>query len=586
MINLFDKSRTPNYKNEILTKSFLIDKIANEMKMKYKKVFSLINYDEYTLKNDIHNLLSKYISNRHKEINIKFIETTILNKVRQKYKVLKAPLNPVNKNKNINLIKIINSSPNKANSYLNINKNTKTISASKKNKKYLSPIKNKSNSKNDLEIKINQNYYTNQEKNITNNENINNNINNENKDVGPNIKNDEINNEINEENINNINEKQYDEEDEKIKKNILLEEEEIKVLEKYKQNIQNEINEINEEIKNQEKIKELNKQLININQENEKQEIKEINDNKIYDKNKDNNNNSNTNLNNNELIYTYNPSMTFAQMQYLERKKRIEEDFYNKQNRYIFLKPKNNKKEENEEENTNKVNNNIYKFDNIKINKYSMDKLNEFYKIKEKIRQEKEKEREKEKEHRYKSAKNIYEYKENNEENKNKKEIVKNVSYEDKIQLRILQRSLDQEKAIEHLRNILYPQKQLIEEIEYQGFNNGLGAKNLKKKREYELADEARRIQIEKMRKLLDNSIGDKKKRKYEEEEMERKYREMLDKDHELYLQKEKQKKIEKDKKIEDYRKMLDEQIQAKNKLALEDDNNFLELNKDLAIVE
>ena len=88
------------------------------------------------------------------------------------------------------------------------------------------------------------------------------------------------------------------------------------------------------------------------------------------------------------------------------------------------------------------------------------------------------------------------------------------------------------------------------------------------------------------MRKLLDNSIGDKKKRKYEEEEMERKYREMLDKDHELYLQKEKQKKLEKDKKIEDYRKMLDEQIQAKNKLALEDDNNFLELNKDLAIVE
>ena len=171
MINLFDKSRTPNYKNEILTKSFLIDKIANEMKMKYKKVFSLINYDEYTLKNDIHNLLSKYISNRNKEINIKFIETTILNKVRQKYKVLKAPLNPVNKNKNINLIKIINSSPNKANSYLNINKNTKTISANKKNKKYLSPIKNKSNSKNDLEIKINQNYYTNQEKNISNNEN-------------------------------------------------------------------------------------------------------------------------------------------------------------------------------------------------------------------------------------------------------------------------------------------------------------------------------------------------------------------------------------------------------------------------------
>ena len=57
MINLFDKSRSPFPKDEILTQTFLINKIADEMKMKYKKVFSVINYDELSLKNDIHKLL-------------------------------------------------------------------------------------------------------------------------------------------------------------------------------------------------------------------------------------------------------------------------------------------------------------------------------------------------------------------------------------------------------------------------------------------------------------------------------------------------------------------------------------------------
>ena len=86
MINLYEKGRIPSEEKEILTKSFLIDKIANDMKLKYKKVFSFINYDDFSLKNDIHLLLSKYISNDKKEINIKYIETTLLNKVREKYR--------------------------------------------------------------------------------------------------------------------------------------------------------------------------------------------------------------------------------------------------------------------------------------------------------------------------------------------------------------------------------------------------------------------------------------------------------------------------------------------------------------------
>ena len=556
MINLFDKSRSPFPKDEILTKSFLIDKIANDMKMKYKKVFSLINYDEHSLKNDIYNLLSKYIYNKKKEINIKYIETTILNKVREKYKVLKKPLNPINKNKNKSLIKIIYSSPNNLNSYLNLNQKTKTISA-KKDKKHLSPIKNYSIlKKNDSEekINVNQNYYTNQEKNISENNidiSINNNENSkENEHYGNPLKEkNELNIELNEDNNKII---QIENDEDKLKKNIQEEQEEIRALEKYKEDIQNEIDEINKEIENQDKIKKLKKDLIKT-QDNE---------------NIQNINNTSKELINNDTSVNY-PLMTFEQMQYLERKKKIEEDFYNKQNRYIFLKPRHNEKEEEDNQTNNNNKKDIYQYDNFKINKYSVDKLNEFYKIKEKIRQEKEKE------FRNKSTKNIYKPSEDDETNNinTLKKEVKSIPYEDKIQLKILQRSLDQERAIEHLRNILYPQKQILEESEYQGFNNNINEKNLLKKREYELADETRKIQIEKLKMSLDSSIDDRKKRKNEEKEIEKKYREMYEKDYQLFLQNEKKLKNERAEKTDNYRKMLNEQIQEKKKLLLEEQN-------------
>ena len=156
---------------------------------------------------------------------------------------------------------------------------------------------------------------------------------------------------------------------------------------------------------------------------------------------------------------------------------------------------------------------------------------------------------------------------------------------EDKIQLKILQRSLDQQKAIEHLRNILYPQKQLLAESEYQGFDSNRNEKNEIKQRECELADEARKIQIEKMKMLLDSSIGEKKMKKLEEKEIEKKYRQLLDKEHEIFLQKEKQKKNDQIAKIENYRKMLDEQIQAKKQIML-DENNISEINKELISIE
>ena len=591
MINLFDKSRSPFPKDEILTQSFLINKIADEMKMKYKKVFSVINYDEVSLKNDIHILLSKYISNKKKEINIKYIETTILNKVREKYKAKKRALNPINikKQKQKSLIKIIYSTPtnpNNINSYLNINKKNKTISATKNvknNKNNLSPIKPSTIKKNDSAENINVNQDK-SENNISNNiievnenENVNDNENSEGKMEKNNVINDKNNIKLIEE-INN--------DEDMIKKNIHDEQEEIKALEKYKEEIQNEINDIDKVIEKQDKIKNLKNNLINDNNyeynniqqsSNERYNLNNNNNNYNY------NNDYNENKNEDEDNFMY-PKMTREQKQYLEIKKRIEEDFYNKQNRYIFLKPKkyNPLEEENNLNNANNNRKNIYEYDNYRINKYSVDKLNEYYKIKEKIKQEKERQL-----HNNKSARNIYKLNQI-EENKiinRKKPEINNMPYEDKIQLKILQRSLDQQRAIEHLRNILYPQKQLLAESEYQGFDSNQIEKNELKQKEYELADKARKIQIEKMKKLLDSSIDDKKLKKLQEKEIEKKYRVLLDKEHEIFLQKEKQKKNEQATKIENYRKMLDEQIQAKKQIMLEE-NNLSEINKELISIE
>ena len=165
------------------------------------------------------------------------------------------------------------------------------------------------------------------------------------------------------------------------------------------------------------------------------------------------------------------------------------------------------------------------------------------------------------------------------------REIEKSIPYEDRIQMKILKRSMEQEKAIEHLKKILYPEKQLLAEKEYQGFNKALNEKDMMKKREIEMADKARKIQIEKMKKSLDYNIDYKRRRKNEEKKIDQKYREMLDKDYELFLDKEKKEKNEKAEKMEIYRKMLDEQIEQKNQLMIEE-NNLSEKNEDFDLVE
>ena len=573
MTSLFVNDRIPFPKDEVLTQSFLIDKIASNMRMKYKKVFSVINYDEISLKSDIHQLLSKYISNKHKEINIRYIETTILNKIRDKYKYKKFKSPAQNKNKN--LIRIVNSSPNKSQSYLDI-VNHKT-NLTEKNIK-LPAIDNKPMTQStEINRQINNNKYYTLEQNNGNN-NISNNIkisnNNEEESIyNINSKN-KINNEINEIK-NKVNELQND--DGSIKKDIEKEQEEINQLEKYRLDIQNQIDEMNKEIEREKSLY----------LKNENNNINKNYKNKNYQLDKDKYNNSyNNNINSynsklkNDYNWNYNPSISLEQMQYLERKKRIEEDYQNKQNRYMFVKPRHYKNEEEEEsnlKNNSHDNSNTFRYDNIRINRYSMDKLNEFNKIKEKIKQEKEL--------RYKNNKSTSNIIDDHDDEYRPREIEKSIPYEDKIQMKILKRSMEQEKAIEHLKKILYPEKQFLAEKEYQGFNKALNERDMMKKREIELADKARRIQIEKMKKSLDYTIDSKKRRKNAEKKIEQKYREMLDKDYELFLEKEKKEKYDKAEKMENYRKMLDEQIEQKNQLMMEEEN-LSEKNVDFDLVE
>ena len=59
----------------------------------------------------------------------------------------------------------------------------------------------------------------------------------------------------------------------------------------------------------------------------------------------------------------------------------------------------------------------------------------------------------------------------------------------------------------------------------------------------------------------------------------------MIDKDYELFLEKERKEKYEKAKKMEIYRNMLDEQIEQKNQLMMEE-NNLSERDEDFYLVE
>ena len=491
MISALEKNITFYQKGDIVPKDYLLDKIAFYLNKKYMHVFKAIKYDDLSLRFDISNILSKYLSTKEKKINIKYIEMTILNKIREKYRKERSPLNAINY-KSHRLIKL--PTTNKSISYINLDQENQ-----EKNRN-LSSVKNKStmfNDKNLTEL-LNDDYKYFDRNNINIDNEFNNNLNEKNK-----------NNTIPNSQINNEN------------------------LENDKKGMNNELYELNN------KIKELK-----IDVENIKKSIKYEED------------------------LNLNPLTTNEQLEYLERKKRIEDDYLNKQNKFMFIRPK--FKEILNDDTINIKNDGIYRYENVKINKYGRDKLNDYNLLKEKIKQEKE--------YLDRSIKDLrdriylqYRISDTYNNPNDIKYLLKGGgdSMEGRAQLKMLQKSLEEERRKQQLNN----PSSSNNENNFKRYNSGL-----KKQREYEIADLERKSKIDRIKRIFDRPSEDKKKVKASEIKIDKKYKEKLDTDYELYLLKQKQMK----KNYEDSEygsedgggKYMENKFQVRTKNYLYDDRN------------
>ena len=457
MISALEKNITFYQKGDVVTKGYLLDKIAFYLDKKYRNVFKAIKYDDLSLRFDISNILSKYLAAKGKKINVKYIEMTILNKIREKYRKERSPLNAINY-KSHRLIKL--PTANKSVSFINLDQ------ANQEKNRNLSSVKNKStmfNDKNLTEL-IDDDYKYFDRNNINIDTeikgNLNDNINNSN--TIP-------NSQINDENLEND-----------------------------KKELNNELYELNN------KIKELKTDVENI-----KKSIKYEED------------------------LNLNPLTTNEQLEYLERKKRIEDDFLNKQNKFMFIRPK--FKEILNDDTINVNNDGIYRYENVKINKYGRDKLNDYNLLKEKIKQEKE--------YLDRSIKDLrdriylqFRISDTYNNPNDIKYLLKGGgdSMEGRAQLKMFQKSVEEERRKQQLN---YPSSS-NNENNFNRYNSGF-----KKQREYEIADLERKSKIDRIKRLFDHPSEDKKKVKASEIRIDKKYKEKLDTDYELYLLKQKQMK-------------------------------------------
>jgi hypothetical protein len=435
--------------------------------------------------------LSKYLATKEKKINVKYIEMTILNKIREKYRKERSPLNEINY-KSHRLIKL--PITNKSISYINLDQ------INQEKNRNLSSVKNKSTMINDKNLNelLNEDYKYYDINNI--------NVDNEIKDnLNSNIT---LNN--NAPNSQNNNEN----------------------LEKDKKELNYELYELNN------KIKELKTDVENI-----KKSIKYEED------------------------LNLNPLTTNEQLEYLERKKRIEDDFLNRQNKFMFIRPK--FKEILNDNSVNVSNDGIYRYENVKINKYGRDKLNDYNLLKEKIRQEKE--------YLDRSIKDLrdriylqFRISDTYNNPNDIKYLLKGGgdSMEGRAQLKMIQKTLEQERRNQQLNN----PSSSNNDNNVQRFNSGL-----KKQREYEIADLERKSKIDRIRRLFDRPNEDKKKVKASEIRIDKKYKEKLDTDYELYLLKQKQiKKNYEDSELgsEDGGKYMENKFQVGKKYLYEQDIN------------
>ena len=489
MISALEKNITFYQKGDVVPKGYLLDKIALYLNKKYRNVFKAIKYDDLSLRFDISNILSKYLATKGKKINVKYIEMTILNKIREKYRKERSPLNAINY-KSHRLIKL--PTANKTISYINLDQ------TNQEKNRTLSSVKNKSSMFNDKNLNdlINEDY------NYFDINNIN--VDNEIKD--------NLKDNITINNLNTIPNSQNNNEN----------------LDKDRKEINNELYDLNH------KIKELKSDVENI-----KKSIKYEED------------------------LNLNPLTTNEQLEYLERKKRIEDDFLNRQNKFMFIRPK--FKEILNDDSINVSYDGIYRYENVKINKYSRDKLNDYNLLKEKIKQEKE--------YLERSIKDLrekiylqYRISDNYNNPNDIKYLLKGGgdSMEGRAQLKMIQKSLEQEKKKQQLLN----PSSSNNENNFQRFNSGL-----KKQREYEIADLERQSRI---KRLFDRPNEDKKKVKASEIRIDKKYKEKLDTDYELYLLKQKQiKKNYEDSEFgsEDGGKYMENKFQVGKKYLYEKDN-------------
>jgi len=451
MISSLEKSITFFQKGEIVPKGYLLDKIVLYLNKKYKHVFNAIKYNEFDLRFDISNILSKYLGTKEKKINIKYIEITILNKIREKYRKQRSPLNE-NNYKSHRLIKL--PTTNKSVSFMNLDE------LNQEKNRNLSSGKNKSTMFNDKDLTelLNDNYKYYDRNNINIDKAFNDNLNDNNKTISYSKNNN--------------------------------------ILDKEKMEINNELYELNN------KIKEL------------KDDVENIKKNIKY-----------------EEDLNLNPLTTNEQLEYLERKKRIEDDFLNRQNKFMFIRPK--FKEIMNDKSINVNNDGIYKYENVKINKYGRDKLNDYNYLREKIEEEKK--------YLDKNIKDLrdriylqYRIRDNyNNPNDIKYLLRGGNSMEGRVQLKMLQKSIEQERKKQQLLN---PNSSNTEN-NFKRFNSRL------KQREYEKADLERQSKFDKMKILFENPNEDKKKVKASEIRIDKKYKEKLDTDFESYLIKKKQMK-------------------------------------------
>ena len=135
------------------------------------------------------------------------------------------------------------------------------------------------------------------------------------------------------------------------------------------------------------------------------------------------------------------------------------------------------------------------------------------------------------------------------------------------IKRKVLERSMEQEKAFDLLKQINEKKKINIDDNKYI---LELEEQNRKKKEEYEAADNLRKKRMEDIRKSIENEIELKRISKKKEIEEDEEYRNLMNQNMKKLYQEEEDKKRRQIEKYEQYRKDLEEQIRDNRRREIE----------------